>query len=93
MLEWGELTSQIVTLLLLNSYAVILRQEADEDDVDIEGEEEEEYEEYTWGDQTRIRATSLLEGGLAGKLKLFLAIYACIDTPNSESSILSCRFG
>ncbi len=34
--------------------------------VDIEGEGE--YEEYTWAGQTRIRATTMLPGGLAGTL-------------------------
>lgn len=36
----------------------------DEDDsIDVEGET---YEEYEWAGQTRIRASSLLEGGYSG---------------------------
>lgn len=39
------------------------RAEVEEEPVDVEGG----YEEYEWAGQTRIRATSLLEGGFAGK--------------------------
>ncbi|ELU14630.1 hypothetical protein CAPTEDRAFT_162028 [Capitella teleta] len=35
-----------------------------EDDVDIEGEYDD-FDEYTWAGQTRVRATSMLSGGLA----------------------------
>ena len=36
--------------------------------MDIDGEEEDaEYEEYTWAGQTRVRVTTMLEGGLAGQ--------------------------
>ena len=35
-----------------------------DEDIDVEGEED--YEEYTWAGQTRIRATSMLHGGVAG---------------------------
>ena len=35
--------------------------------MDIDGEEEGEYEEYTWAGQTRVRVTTMLEGGLAGQ--------------------------
>ncbi|BFY99988.1 hypothetical protein BsWGS_03030 [Bradybaena similaris] len=38
------------------------RAEVEEEPVDVEGG----YEEYEWAGQTRIRATSLLEGGFAG---------------------------
>lgn len=41
-------------------------QVAEDEDVDVEGEECS-YEEYTWAGQTRIRATTMLDGGsLAG---------------------------
>lgn len=43
------------------------RNEGEEEAVDVEGDAEgEQYEEYTWAGQTRIRATTLLEGGFAG---------------------------
>lgn len=37
--------------------------------MDIDGEDEEDasYEEYTWAGQTRVRVTTMLEGGLAGQ--------------------------
>ena len=35
--------------------------------MDVEGDGEQ-YEEYTWAGQTRIRATTMLEGGFAGWL-------------------------
>lgn len=40
----------------------------DDDSIDVEGES---FEEYEWAGQTRIRASSLLEGGYtaAGKLE------------------------
>lgn len=41
------------------------RHEGEEEPVDVEGDGEQ-YEEYTWAGQTRIRATTLLEGGFAG---------------------------
>ncbi|XP_076462353.1 E3 ubiquitin-protein ligase Rnf220-like isoform X2 [Babylonia areolata] len=42
-------------------------EEEEEAMVDVEGEGEgEQYEEYTWAGQTRIRATTMLEGGFAG---------------------------
>lgn len=34
----------------------------DDDSIDVEGES---YEEYEWAGQTRIRASSLLEGGFS----------------------------
>lgn len=34
--------------------------------VDVESEETEQYEEYTWAGQTRVRASSMLDGGYAG---------------------------
>lgn len=37
--------------------------EDDEGSIDVEGEA---YEEYEWAGQTRIRASSLLEGGYSG---------------------------
>ncbi len=42
-----------------------------EEEVDIlgdssGGEEEEKYEEYTWAGQTRVRTTTMIQGGLAG---------------------------
>lgn len=47
----------------------LFQQKGEEDEnVDVEGDCEQ-YEEYTWAGQTRIRATSMLEGGFASKLK------------------------
>ncbi|KAK7482686.1 hypothetical protein BaRGS_00026095, partial [Batillaria attramentaria] len=40
------------------------QQEGEEEPVDVEGIGDQ-YEEYTWAGQTRIRATTLLEGGFA----------------------------
>lgn len=34
--------------------------------VDVETDDMEQYEEYTWAGQTRIRASSMLDGGYAG---------------------------
>ncbi|XP_062612962.1 E3 ubiquitin-protein ligase Rnf220-like isoform X2 [Saccostrea cucullata] len=50
----------------LNAHVEIcLKRKSDEDEpVDVEGDEQ--CEEYTWAGQTRIRATSLLQGGLGG---------------------------
>jgi len=43
-----------------------LQQEANcEGELDIEGEGS--FDEYTWAGQTRIRASSLIDGGLGGK--------------------------
>ncbi|KAH9500356.1 hypothetical protein Btru_071583 [Bulinus truncatus] len=39
------------------------RTDGEEEPVDVEGE----YEEYEWAGQTRVRATSLLEGGYSGQ--------------------------
>lgn len=36
--------------------------------MDVEGDEQ--CEEYTWAGQTRIRATTLLQGGLGGQWRL-----------------------
>ncbi|XP_041358421.1 E3 ubiquitin-protein ligase Rnf220-like isoform X2 [Gigantopelta aegis] len=41
------------------------RGECEDEPVDVEGDGEQ-YEEYTWAGQTRIRATTMLEGGFAG---------------------------
>lgn len=38
------------------------RADGEEEPVDVEGG----YEEYEWAGQTRIRATTMLEGGFAG---------------------------
>ncbi|GAB1600144.1 E3 ubiquitin-protein ligase Rnf220 isoform X1 [Argonauta hians] len=39
----------------------------EDDHVDVEGDDSgEQYEEYTWAGQTRIRATTMLQGGFAG---------------------------
>lgn len=46
-----------------NGNASAVNCEEDDDDIDVEGESE--YEEYEWAGQTRIRASSLLEGGYA----------------------------
>lgn len=35
-------------------------------EVDVNVDDDESFEEYTWAGQSRIRATSLLEGGLRG---------------------------
>lgn len=44
---------------------VCLKRKSEEDEpVDVEGDEQ--CEEYTWAGQTRIRATTLLQGGLGG---------------------------
>lgn len=52
----------------------------DEDDIsiDVEGES---YEEYEWAGQTRVRASSLLEGGYsaAGAMRFFLFIFIPLD--------------
>ena len=42
------------------------RGELEDEPVDVEGDDEQ-YEEYTWAGQTRIRATTMLEGGFARK--------------------------
>lgn len=39
------------------------QRDGEEEPVDVEGE----YEEYEWAGQTRVRATSMLEGGFSGK--------------------------
>ncbi|CAL1548458.1 unnamed protein product [Lymnaea stagnalis] len=39
------------------------RTDGEEEPVDVEGE----YEEYEWAGQTRVRATSMLEGGFSGQ--------------------------
>ncbi len=39
----------------------------EEEPIDIEGEGPEQYEEYTWAGQTRIRASTMLDGGYAGR--------------------------
>ncbi|XP_050403405.1 E3 ubiquitin-protein ligase Rnf220 isoform X2 [Patella vulgata] len=52
----------------LNSHVELClkrRGDLEDEPVDVEGDGEQ-YEEYTWAGQTRIRATSLLEGGFAG---------------------------
>ncbi|ESO86621.1 hypothetical protein LOTGIDRAFT_128647 [Lottia gigantea] len=51
----------------LNSHVELClkrRGDLEDEPVDVEGDGEQ-YEEYTWAGQTRIRATSLLEGGFA----------------------------
>ncbi|XP_048757551.1 E3 ubiquitin-protein ligase Rnf220-like isoform X1 [Ostrea edulis] len=50
----------------LNAHVEIcLKRKTEEDEpVDVEGDEQ--CEEYTWAGQTRIRATTLLQGGLGG---------------------------
>ncbi|XP_071148689.1 E3 ubiquitin-protein ligase Rnf220-like isoform X4 [Mytilus edulis] len=40
------------------------RGELEDENIDVEGDDEQ-YEEYTWAGQTRIRATTMLEGGFA----------------------------
>ncbi|KAH3695401.1 hypothetical protein DPMN_082860 [Dreissena polymorpha] len=35
-------------------------------DVETDGEDNLGYEEYTWAGQTRIRASTMLDGGYAG---------------------------
>lgn len=42
------------------------RGELEDENIDVEGDDEQ-YEEYTWAGQTRIRATTMLEGGFASK--------------------------
>ena len=46
-----------------NAIVINVQKGEDDEEVDVEGE----FEEYTWAGQTRIRATSFVEGGLAGK--------------------------
>jgi hypothetical protein len=41
--------------------------DGEEEQVDVEGDGGECYEEYTWAGQTRVRATTMLEGGFAGQ--------------------------
>lgn len=56
------------------------RNEGEEEAVDVEGDVEgEQYEEYTWAGQTRIRATTLLEGGFAGIFSFmsWISFYFC----------------
>ena len=45
------------------------RGEIEDEPVDVEGDDEQ-YEEYTWAGHTRIRATTMLEGGFKSKLYL-----------------------
>ncbi|KAI0236343.1 RING-type domain-containing protein [Lamellibrachia satsuma] len=56
--------------LILHVDQCLMNKGDDEEDcvVDIDGEDEEDasYEEYTWAGQTRVRVTTMLEGGLAG---------------------------
>ncbi|WAR23779.1 RN220-like protein [Mya arenaria] len=53
----------------LNEHVELCLKKRDEEDgvvVDVETEADDSYEEYTWAGQTRIRATSMLDGGYAG---------------------------
>ena len=50
------------------------KEQINEDDhVDVDGDDSgEQYEEYTWMGETRIRATTMLEGGFAGEQLFFI---------------------
>lgn len=43
------------------------RHGGEEEQVDVEGDGGDNFEEYTWAGQTRVRATTMLEGGFAGQ--------------------------
>ena len=55
------------------------RGEAEDEPVDVEGDDET-YEEYTWAGQTRIRTTSMLEGGFASKYTIVFLFFFWIKT-------------
>lgn len=58
-----------------NSSAANIDGDDDDDDdisIDVEGES---YEEYEWAGQTRVRASSLLEGGYSAAGKMHFAVY------------------
>lgn len=42
------------------------RGEVEDEPVDVEGDGEQ-FEEYTWAGQTRVRATTMLQGGFSSK--------------------------
>ena len=52
--------------------------------MDIEGDDDV-YEEYTWAGQTRIRATSMLPGGLAGETGCILRIAQTAECRYSQT--------
>lgn len=57
-----------------NSSAANIDGDDDDDDdisIDVEGES---YEEYEWAGQTRVRASSLLEGGYSAAGKILFAV-------------------
>lgn len=58
--------------------------EGEEEPVDVEGDGGEQYEEYTWAGQTRIRATTLLEGGFAGS---GFQTASCKKSPEDDSDL------
>ncbi len=55
-----------------HTWLLWLQQGEEDEDVDVEGE----FESYTWAGQTRIRATTFVEGGLAGETSLPLTSQA-----------------
>lgn len=57
----GDINAHVESCLQRGGEANGTHSDEDEDDsIDVEGET---YEEYEWAGQTRIRASSLLEGG------------------------------
>ena len=65
--------NQATNQLTLSCYPQQRTGVEEEEPVDVEGE----FEEYEWAGQTRVRATSMLEGGFSGKAHLFF----CINLP------------
>lgn len=50
----------------VNVRLVVFKRDDELEPVDVEAEDVEQYEEYTWAGQTRIRASTMLDGGYAG---------------------------
>ena len=65
--------NQATNQLTLSCYPQQRTGVEEEEPVDVEGE----FEEYEWAGQTRVRATSMLEGGFSGKAHLFFFLLIC----------------
>lgn len=56
-----------------------------EEEVDVEGEGGgDDFEEYTWAGQTRVRATSMLQGGVSGE---YLCLHQYLVTELGSGSV------